>query len=254
MADVDRAELVAYLGELLAVDAGEDYCPNGLQVEGRARISLLVTGVTACRELLVEARSRGADAVLVHHGIYWNGQPQVLVGPMLARVRELVEGGMSLLAYHLPLDRHPELGNNVLGARGLGLVDFEPFAVHRGLPVGFRGRFPVPVTVAELVRRCRELYEREPLLLGAGPDPVRTLGIVSGGAQSELRQAIEAGLDAYLTGEASEWVTHAARESGLHYVAAGHHATERLGVRALGEHLAARFGIEVAFVDVPNPV
>ena len=161
---------------------------------------------------------------------------------------------MALAAYHLPLDRHPEIGNNALAARGLGLTDLEPFAEAGGLPIGFRGRFETPPTAGELAERCRALFGQEPLHLGGGPDRVATLGIVSGAATGALHDAIAHGLDAYLSGEATEWVTHLAREAGIHYLACGHHATERLGIRALGEHLAERFGIVAEFVDVPNPV
>lgn len=251
---VGRGELVAYLDDLLEAAKGDDYCPNGLQVEGRATIRRLVTGVSACRELFAAARERAADAVLVHHGIFWKGATPVLTGIQYARVRELVLGEINLLAYHLPLDRHPELGNNALAARAFGLVDLEPFAFHAGEPVGFRGRFAAPVPAAELVRRAAEVYGREPLAFPCGPDPVASLAVVSGAAQRELYGAIDAGLDAFLTGEVSEWVMNVAREAGIHYLAAGHYATERLGVRALGEHLAARFGLAVEFVDVDNPV
>jgi putative NIF3 family GTP cyclohydrolase 1 type 2 len=161
---------------------------------------------------------------------------------------------MSLVAYHLPLDRHPEVGNNALAARAFGLAELAPFAEYEGLPIGVRGRFPEPVPADELVARCARIFGQPPLVFPGGPDPVSTLGIISGGAQKELWAAVGAGLDAYLTGEASEWVMNVAREAGVHYLAAGHYATERLGIRALGEHLAERFGVEVEFVDVPNPV
>lgn len=256
---IRRDELVSYLEELLSAGprqaaGGDDYGPNGLQVEGRPEIRRLVTGVSACREIFVAARRAGADAVLVHHGIFWHGMPQVLTGMQYRRVRELMDGGLNLLAYHLPLDRHPEYGNNALAARAFGLSELEPFALLKGLPVGFKGRFTEPIAAAELRRRCAEIYRQQPLTFDHGPDPVATLGIVSGGAQRDFYTAIAEGLDAFVTGEVSEWVMNVARESGVHYLAAGHYATERLGVRALGEHLAERFGIAVEFIDVPNPV
>jgi dinuclear metal center YbgI/SA1388 family protein len=252
-AGIATAELVRWLDEYLESGAVEDYGPNGLQVEGPPMVRRLVTGVSACRELFERARERGADAVLVHHGLFWRGTPYPLVGVQYRRVAELVRGGIALLAYHLPLDRHAEVGNNALAARALGLGDLQPFARHAGVPIGWQGAFPEPVASADLAARCAALYGQEPLVLG-GPREVRRVGIVSGGAQRELLQAIDAGLDAYVTGEASEWVTNLARESGVVYLAAGHYATERLGVRALGELLARRFGIAVDFVDVPNPV
>ncbi len=251
---VPLAELADYLDRLLDAGSGHDLCPNGLQVEGRATVARLVTGVSACRELFERARAGGADAVLVHHGIFWRGEPQVLRGVQYRRVAELVRGEMSLLAYHLPLDRHPELGNNALACRALGLGELVPFGELGGEEWGYRGRFPEPVAMAVFTRRCRELFGQEPLVFAHGPDPVATAGVVSGGGARALPQAIAPGLDLLLTGEASEWVMNLAREAGIHFVAAGHYATERLGVRALGEHLAERFGIEVEFVDIPNPV
>lgn len=251
---IGRDELVSYLDEYLDASKGRDYGPNGLQVEGKDEIRKVVTGVSACHELFVKAREAGADAVLVHHGLFWEGTPRVLTGYQLRRVAELIRGEMSLLAYHLPLDRHPELGNNALACRDFGLINLQPFALHEGLPVGFKGSFPEPIPAAELVSRCERVYQQKPLAFLDGPDPVRTLGIVSGGAQRELHVAIGEGLDAYLTGEVSEWVMNVAREAKVHYLAAGHYATERLGIRALGEHLREKLGIEAEFIDVPNPV
>jgi dinuclear metal center YbgI/SA1388 family protein len=253
-ASIALLDLVDYLDRLLEAGRGRDLSPNGLQVEGRPRIERLITGVSACLELFKEARQREADAVLVHHGILWRGDPQVLRGVHYRRVAELVRGELSLLAYHLPLDRHPELGNNALAARALGLGDLIPFGTLDGEEWGFRGRFPEPVSMATVIRHCQELFGSEPLVFAHGPDPVSTVGVVSGGAQRALVQAIDAGLDLFLTGEASEWVMNLAREAGVHYVAAGHYAGERLGVEALGEHVADRFGIAVEFVDIPNPV
>jgi dinuclear metal center YbgI/SA1388 family protein len=246
-------DLVAYLDQYLD-SRGRDYGPNGLQVEGKAEIRKIVTGVSSCQQLFVRAREAGADAVLVHHGLFWEGMPRTLTGFQYRRVAELIRGEMSLIAYHLPLDRHPEVGNNAVACREIGLADLEPFGLHEGLPIGFKGRFSQPIPAAELVKRCGRVYGQEPLAFLEGPDPVSTLGIISGGAQSELYEAIADGLDAYITGEASEWVMNVAREAGIHYLAAGHYATERLGVRALGEHLQGRFGIEAEFIDVPNPV
>lgn len=251
---MNRNELVAYLDRYLDARNGRDYGPNGLQVEGKEEIRKVVTGVSACHELFVRAREAGADAVLVHHGLFWEGMPRTLTGYQFRRVAELIRGEMSLLAYHLPLDRHPELGNNALACRDFGLIDLQPFALHEGLPIGFKGRFPEPIPPAELVSRCESVYQQKPLAFLDGPDPVRTLGIVSGGAQREFQVAIGEDLDAYITGEVSEWVMNVAREAGVHYLAAGHYATERLGIRALGEHLRERFGLEAEFIDVPNPV
>jgi dinuclear metal center YbgI/SA1388 family protein len=247
-------DLVAYLDQYLDASRGRDYGPNGLQVEGKEEVRKVVTGVSACQELFVRAREAGVDAVLVHHGLFWDGMPRTLTGFQYRRVAELIRSEMSLIAYHLPLDRHPGLGNNAIAGRAFGLADHEPFRLHEGLPVGFKGRFPEPIPAAELVERCRRVYDQEPLAFLGGPDPVKSLGIISGGAQRELYQALDDGLDAYITGEVSEWVMNVAREAGIHYLAAGHYATERLGIRALGEHLAEKFGLEAEFIDVPNPV
>ncbi|MEO8502546.1 MAG: Nif3-like dinuclear metal center hexameric protein [Acidobacteriota bacterium] len=249
-----RTELVRYLDVLLDAASGRDYGPNGLQVEGTAEVKKVVTGVSACLELFERARAAGADAILVHHGLFWDGTPRVLTGMQGKRVRELILGNLNLIAYHLPLDRHPELGNNALGAKALGLYGVEPFGLHEGSSVGVKGFFPEPISPTELVERCQKTYDREPLAFLGGPNPVRTVGLISGGAQREVYQAIDAGLDAYITGEVSEWVMNVARESGIHYLSAGHYATERLGIRALGEHVATRFQIEHEFIDVPNPV
>jgi len=246
-------DLVAYLDQYLD-SRGRDYGPNGLQVEGKEKIRKIVTGVSSCQELFVRARESGADAVLVHHGLFWDGMPRTLTGFQYRRVAELIRGEMSLIAYHLPLDRHAEVGNNAVAGRALGLAEMEPFGLHEGLPIGFKGRFSEPIPTAELVERCREVYGQEPLAFLEGPDPLATLGIISGGAQRELHDAIADGLDAYITGEVSEWVMNVAREARIHYLAAGHYATERLGIRALGEHLREKFGIEAEFIDVPNPV
>ena len=248
-------DLVAHCDQLLDSPSCKDYGPNGLQVEGTREVRRIVTGVSACVELFEKACEVEADAVFVHHGLVWKFlAAEPLVGFRAKRLRILFESGIHLVAYHLPLDRHAELGNNALAAKALGLYAIEPFGVHEGQTVGFQGKYPVPVPAAELVARCRALFGQEPLAFLSGPDPVRSLGIISGGAQGELYQAITAGLDAYITGEAAEWVMQVAKDAGIHYLACGHYATERLGIRALGEHLASRFGLEHEFVDLPNPV
>lgn len=251
---IEREVLARHLDEYLAASALEDFGPNGLQVEGRSEIRRLVLGVSACLELFEAAVERRADAVLVHHGLFWEATPRVLTGYQRARVAALVRHDVNLFAYHLPLDRHPEVGNNAVAARRLGLVEIEPFGLYRGSAIGCRGRFAEPIGSAELVDRCQRLFGQAPLALRCGPEPLSSVGLISGGGARELHQAIAAGLDAYLTGEPAEWVQNVAREAGIHFLACGHHATERLGVQALGEHLAAEFGLAVEFVDVPNPV
>lgn len=251
---VGLAVLVAYLDEFLEARAGADFGPNGLQVEGRATVRKVVTGVSAGAALFARARAAGADAVLVHHGLFWDGLPVTLTGYRYKRVAELIHSGISLIAYHLPLDRHPELGNNALAAKAFGLEGVAPFGEHGGLPIGCKGRLSAPLSAAGLVDMCRRVFGQEPISFLGGREAVSTVGLISGGGQREIYEAIDAGLDAYVTGEASEWVMNVAHDAGIHYLAAGHYATERLGIRALGEHVARRFGIEVEFVDLPNPV
>jgi dinuclear metal center YbgI/SA1388 family protein len=250
------SEILSELELLLDPGAFADYCPNGLQVEGRAEVSRIVTGVSAHIELFERALEEEADLVLAHHGIFWDGDPRTATGAQRERLRLLLANDVSLVAYHLPLDAHQELGNNALIAAGLGCSEWAPFGAHRGGPeIGCRARFDGDgVAAAELVERVAALTEREPLFFSAGPAQVRTVGIVSGAGAGYLGDAIAAGLDAFITGEPAERVMAQATEARVHFIAAGHHATERFGVRALGERLAGRFGIEHRFVDVPNPI
>ncbi|MDH3254805.1 MAG: Nif3-like dinuclear metal center hexameric protein [Acidobacteriota bacterium] len=252
---VPLADLVTYLDTYLESSAFQDYGPNGLQVEGRTPIKKIATGVSACAELFEVAAARGMDAVLVHHGLFWEKQPSPLTGVLYRRVAQLIESRLSLIAYHLPLDAHLEVGNNILAAKALGLEGLERFGVAGDAPIGFRGVFETSLDTEELSRRCRRVFAQEPLLLGRRPaDGLVTAAVVSGAAQSLLHEAIGAGIDIFITGEASEWVSNLANEAGVCFVAAGHYATECLGIRALGEHVRDRFGIEADFVDVPNPV
>lgn len=249
-----RQELVAYLDQLLEVHLGGDACPNGLQVEGSATIHHLVTAVSACREVFERARAAGAQGVLVHHGVFWRGDPPQLTGFRKRRIAELFAGDLNLIAYHLPLDRHAELGNNILAARQLGLRAIETFGEFEGAWIGYRGELPDPLEASGLAERCERVFGQRPQVFGDRSAPIESVGIISGAAQREVFTAIDLGLDAFVTGEASEWVMNVAREAGIAYFAAGHYATERLGIRALGEHVAEHFGIAVDFVDVPNPI
>lgn len=247
-------DIVSRLDSLLEPERFDDYGPNGLQVPGRENVEVVVTGVSAHRELFERAVEAGAGLVLVHHGLLWDRAPRRLSRTMADRLRLLLANDINLAAYHLPLDAHPDVGNNALIAEGLGCHDRAPFAEHRGRPIGVRARFGDGVPAAELFRRVRELTGREPLVFAAGPDTVRSIGIVSGGGAGSLSEAIDAGLDAFLTGEPAEPAMGEAREAGIHFVAAGHHATETFGVRRLGELLADELGVEHRFVDIPNPV
>lgn len=251
---VDCRELIAYLDRLLDSTNFSDYGPNGLQVQGKNRIRKLTTGVSACLELFERATEIGADAVLVHHGLLWQGLAPEVTGVKYRRLEVLLRHEINLIGYHLPLDAHPELGNNALGARGLGCSRLEPFAELEGRKIGFHGRLTETINADQLLERCQSVFGFEPLAFLCGPDTIETIGVVSGGGSKALYDAIDLGLDVFITGEPNEWVMNVAREAKIHFVAAGHYRTEVLGVRALGEHLADRFGLEVEFIDVPNPI
>ncbi len=248
-------ELIAALDELLEPHRFADYCPNGLQVPGAAAISRVATGVSASAELFERAIAGGAQLVLVHHGLFWGKQAAAIDTAMKRRLKLLFDADVALAAYHLPLDAHPRIGNNALIAAALGTAGNEPFARHAGESIGVIARFAGDgLTAGELCSRVAELTAREPLVFDSGPERVQTLAIVSGAGASYLDEAIALGADAFLTGEPAERVMTQARENDLHFIAAGHYATETFGVRALGELLAERFDVEHAFVDVPNPV
>lgn len=250
-----RDEIIGFCDELLEVGDYDDYGPNGLQVPGVDQVSKVVTGVSAHLELLERARDAGAQLVLAHHGLFWDFLPRALSEQMAARLRTALEAGLSIAGYHLPLDGHPRIGNNALLCAELG---FEPepqaFAAVRGRALATIGRREQPLAAAELFATVERLLGREPLVFDAGPDRVRTIGILSGAGASEVHAAVALGLDAYLTGEPAEHAMADAREGGLHFIAAGHYATETVGIRRLGELVAERFGVEHEFVAVPNPV
>ncbi|MFN2381138.1 MAG: Nif3-like dinuclear metal center hexameric protein [Guyparkeria sp.] len=248
---VDIQELLAYCQRLLEPETYRDYAPNGLQVEGRRKIRRLVTGVTACQDLLDAAVEARADAVLVHHGYFWKNEPEVITGMKRRRIGTLLANDINLIGYHLPLDGHEEIGNNAWLADSLGLNVTQQFG-HQQLAVA--GRLEQPATGAELAARIADRLGREPLVVGPTDRPLRRVGLCTGGAQDMLGVAIELGLDAFISGEISERTTHMARESGVTYISAGHHATETGGVRLLGERIAAEFDIEHRFIDIPNPV
>jgi dinuclear metal center YbgI/SA1388 family protein len=249
-----RDEIVAFLDDLLEIGSFTDYGPNGLQVPGAEEVSVVVTGVSAQLELFERAAEAGAQLVLCHHGLFWDFHPRSLGPAMKARLRLLFDSDMSLAAYHLPLDAHPEVGNNALICAALGLERAEPFAEHKGRPIGFVGRSEAGVPFAELRERCAAAFGQEPFVWDAGPETVHSVGVVSGGAPGSLHEAIARGCDAFLTGETAEHVMAEARESRVHFIAGGHYATETLGIRRLGELVAERFGVAHGFVDVPNPI
>jgi len=249
---INRTELVAYCNKFLQIELFKDYCPNGLQVEGGGSISRIVSGVTASQALINAAAEYQADVLLVHHGFFWKGENPVLSGIKKQRIKSLLINDINLLAYHLPLDAHKTLGNNVLLAERLGLSVEKFFAANDIALVGnFIGQ--KEQSGAEFKQHISRVLEREPLHVEADRTIVK-VGLCSGAAQSYIEQAVELGVDAFISGEISENTWHIARENNIHYFAAGHHATERYGVKALGEHLASQFELEHQFIDIPNPV
>jgi dinuclear metal center YbgI/SA1388 family protein len=249
------ADLIAALNELLIPEEFSDYAPNGLQVAGSRDVTTLTTGVSAHAELFERAIEVGAQLVLVHHGLFWDSDARVVDARLKRRLKLLFDNDVALAAYHLPLDAHPEVGNNALIAARLGCVEQTPFASHHGRDLGVQGRFADDgVAAFELLDRVRRLTGREPLFFDAGAKQIRTVGIVSGAGAGHFEEAIAAGLDAFVTGEPAERVMAQAYEAGVHFVAAGHYATETFGVRRLGEILEQRFGVRHVFIDVPNPI
>ena len=261
---MDRAVLDAYLADFLRVQDFRDYCPNGLQVEGRAEVARIVTGVTASAALLEAAVAERADAVIVHHGYFWRGEDGRITGMRRRRIGLLLEQNLNLFAYHLPLDAHPGVGNNVTLARQLGLELENRFGEQdiaaleeefmELVRYGGVGTVAAGATAGSFARTITEKLGRAPLLIGDPARPLRRVAWCTGGAQGMFEQAIALGVDAYVSGEISEQTVHLARESGVAYIAAGHHATERYGVQALGDHLAQRFGLEHRFIEIDNPV
>ena len=249
-----RDALISYLDDLLDARDWPDYGPNGLQVPGADRVELVVTGVSAHRELFEQAAGAGAQLVLCHHGIFWGGPLGPVTEQLKARLKLLFDHDMSLAAYHLPLDAHPEVGNNALICEGLGLRRGEPFGEAKGRAIGWVGEAAEPLTADELTDRATALFGSEPLAFDSGPAEIRRVGVVSGGGSSALAEAVALGLDAFITGEPTEHVMADAREGGIHFLAGGHYASETFGVRRLGDLLAQRFGVEHKFIEVLNPI
>ena len=247
---VKALDIIGTCHRILQAESFSDYGPNGLQVPGREDVERVVTGVSATLALIERAAELDAGLVITHHGLFWDGQPRALSRALARRLRVLLENDIGLAAYHLPLDAHPEHGNNAILAERLGCARHEAFA-----DIGRSGEFADDgIPIDELRARVLEVTGREPLLQGAGPPHVRRIGIVSGGAADMLEQAAEAGCDAFLTGEPKERSMADAEEAGIHFLAAGHYATETFGIRRLGDLIATEHGVEHVFVDLPNPV
>jgi dinuclear metal center YbgI/SA1388 family protein len=255
------ADILAELDALLEPSRFDDYGPNGLQVPGASQVDTVATGVSANLELFECAADEKAQLLIVHHGLFWGTSPGPIDAALKRRLKILFDADIGLAAYHLPLDAHPELGNNALIGKALGATSLEPFALHHGEPIGFIATLPGGsagendgTPAQDLFTRVRELTARDPLVFDPGPPNIRRLAIVSGGGADYITDAIAAGADALLTGEPVERVMSTAREAGVHFIAAGHYATETFGVKALGEHIAQRFGVRHVFLDVPNPI
>ena len=246
-----RDELMRYLDELLESARFKDYCPNGLQVEGRPEIRRIVAGVTASQALVDQAVARGADALLVHHGWFWRGEDGRVTGFRKKRLQTLLAHDINLIAYHLPLDGHAEFGNNAQLAQRLDWTVEGRFGEQ---DVGWYGRLNESRTLGEVAHRVSAELGREALVIGAQAQQVSRIAWCSGGAQSLFEAALSLGVQAFLSGEISEQHVHLARESGVAYLAAGHHASERYGIQALAAHLAGKFGLDCTFIDIDNPV
>src|ERR1700754_2436476 len=248
---MDRIELELYLNSVLEASRFKDYCPNGLQVEGRRKVEKIATGVPASLAFLEAALERGADALLVHHGYFWRNEAPQITGRKYQRLKLLLANDINLFAYQLPLDDHPVYGNNAqLGAK-LGLIGDTRFGDN---DIGWMTTLPMPIPLAHFAAQIEHTLGRVPLVLGDPDQELRRVAWCTGGAQGYFDAAIDAGADVYLTGEISEQNTHMAAESGVAFVSAGHHATERFGVQALGSHLSEAFDLEHLFIDIHNPV
>lgn len=251
---IDRNTLVASLESELNAPSFKDYGPNGLQVEGKAAIRKVVTGVTASLALIEVAVAAQADAVLVHHGLFWRGQDGRVVGWMKQRLQRLLAADLNLIAYHLPLDAHPSMGNNAQLAQHLGLVPVAAEPLRFGeQQLGWVAQTPQDSTLSDFAAHCAQVLARAPVVVGEPARPIRRVGLCTGGAQSYFEAAIAAGVDVFITGEISEPQAHYARECGVAYLACGHHATERYGVQALGRWLSERHGVAHEFIDIDNP-
>ncbi|MFT6052686.1 MAG: dinuclear metal center YbgI/SA1388 family protein [Halioglobus sp.] len=252
---VELPDLLRHLNETLEPDKFKDYCPNGLQVEGRPLIARLATGVTASQALIEQAADWQADAILVHHGLFWHGDGMEIVGMKRRRIGTLLANDINLLAYHLPLDAHPELGNNAGLGRLLGVSSASSLDPSVGDTLVNIGSLPEAVSVSEIESLLQRELRHSPLYIGSGREKkVQKIAWCTGAAQGYIESAVAAGADLYITGEVSEQTVHVAREEGIHFLAAGHHATERFGAQSLGSHLAEVFDLQHRFFDIDNPV
>ena len=245
----DRNEIAEYARELLDLDSYHDYGPMGIQVVGADEVTKIAASVSSTLEAFRRTKEAGAQLLLVHHGLFWEGDPRTIDLHMRARLQTLFEGDITLAAYHLALDAHPEIGNNAIVARELGVTEPDRF-----LELGYGGRLAEPGTLEELASRLQGITGRKPLVFEEGPERVERVAIITGGGAKLIKEAAAQGYDAYITGEPAEPTLHLARELGIHFLAGGHYATETFGIEALAQSLAEKFSLEWEFVDVPVPV
>jgi dinuclear metal center YbgI/SA1388 family protein len=249
-----RDEIVQWIDGYLDAKSFEDDCPNGLQVEGVSEIDSIVVGVSACQRLFEDSKTDGAQMVITHHGLIWRGVPWVIKGILRDRLAFLLKNGINLLGYHLPLDAHPEIGNNALLARELGLQELKSFGQHGGRAIGWCGHLAKSLPRLNVLERIEKMLGGPVLHFDAGKERIRQIGIISGGAARDLRDAIDLGLDLFITGEAEEPTYQLCQEAGINFVGGGHYRTERLGIQALGKKVQEEFGLPVTFRDISNPV
>ena len=251
---MNAPELEKFINDYLKTSEFRDYCPNGIQVEGRTEVRKIVTGVSATQKLIDYAVSVNADAVLVHHGIFWKGDPQALRSFRKKRVETLIKNDINLFAYHLPLDAHPEIGNNVLLAENLGITIDGACDSGEKHPMVLKGHFSAPLSLADLIARVDHNLAHKSFAIGDGGDIIENVAWCTGSAYDFIELAAQNGADVFISGEIAERTVHTAEELGIDYIAAGHHCTEVFGIKKLGELLAGRFGLEVDFVNFPNNI
>lgn len=250
---ISTSTLIDYMDSFLNAQMINDYCPNGLQIQGSAAVSKVVTGVTASKQLIEQAVIAGADALLVHHGYFWKGEALPLTGMKYERIKLLIENNINLIAYHLPLDVHHEVGNNVQLGKLFELNDIEPVLSQSPAGIVMKGTLARELSHCDFKQHIEHVLNRDALSEAIIDRPIKSIAWCTGGGQGYIESAYKAGCDAFVTGEVSEQTIHVARELGIDFFAAGHHATERYGVKALGEHIRQAFNLDVQFIDIPNP-
>lgn len=253
MTMLERNQLIDFLQTELQTDSIKDYCPNGLQVEGKHAIKKIVTGVTASQALIDAAITAQADAILVHHGYFWKGEAAEITGMKKRRLQSLLQHDINLLAYHLPLDVHPTLGNNAQLGKLMKLQNITPLMALEPKGIVMQGNFAAEQTASQVQLQLEQLLKRKVLLHQGGESKITKVAWCTGGGQGYIEQAVTAGAQLFITGEVSEQTIHVSRELGIHFIAAGHHATERYGIKALGEYVAQHFAVDVEFIDIDNP-